>query len=264
MKLSDVDLGKAMFCLFKGEPGTRKSTAAASFPKPYFLDIDRKISSLITPWKGKTDIEYDEYSRWYKIERKLEELANSSYKTIVVDSLTSAGDVINANSIMAKGGGKGKKIGGIAVNTVEDYNAETAALLRIVSLGKELQETGKHFILIAHVIDSSYRELSGGTVVCRTLVTGGKKIAAKLPAYFPEIYHFQRVPSMDVSLPSSYEILTQNMGDEFARTTLDLPSKILFEKDLWGVIQESLPKKEVTGQQTVGLPPKKNDAFQVG
>ena len=43
----------SLYCLFKGEPGTRKSTAALSFPGPiYYFDWDMKMDALELPLKS--------------------------------------------------------------------------------------------------------------------------------------------------------------------------------------------------------------------
>ncbi len=63
--LIDVNFD-ALYCLFKGEPGTRKSTQALSFPQPsYWFSWDRKMAALKIPmrnWNINTkDVQYDDY-----------------------------------------------------------------------------------------------------------------------------------------------------------------------------------------------------------
>jgi hypothetical protein len=42
----------SLFSMFKGEPGTRKSTAALSYPTPHFwISTDQKMESLVLPAK---------------------------------------------------------------------------------------------------------------------------------------------------------------------------------------------------------------------
>src|ERR1043166_3787572 len=103
-----------IFGLFKGEPGTRKSTAALSFPTPqYWISTDKKMNSLITPMKAwgvnPSEIEYDDYDTWTPVIQKLEKLQiNCKYKTIIDDSITSNADVMNRQTIKLKTGTTGK------------------------------------------------------------------------------------------------------------------------------------------------------------
>src|SRR5947207_10177577 len=98
------------FCMFKGEPGTRKSTAALSYPRPqYWFSFDQKMDSLIIPAKNWgidfKDIKFDDYTDWNKARVKLEQLqVNCDFKTIIVDSITSEGDSINRQTIKLKQG----------------------------------------------------------------------------------------------------------------------------------------------------------------
>ena len=98
-----------LYCMFKGEPGTRKSTQAMSFPKPqYWFSIDQKMDALILPsraWKvdPAKDIKFDDYSNlsnnpatkgYDGVRKKLEQLqVNCPFKTIVVDSITQSNSV---------------------------------------------------------------------------------------------------------------------------------------------------------------------------
>lgn len=219
-KISDVKMGDWYFkCLITGIPGTRKTTAACSFPgRVLLIDIDKKGYAMALPLsKGlvNPDMEYEPYDSWFKIQDKLNRLqSNCPYDLVIADSVTSAGDVINRSTIKAKQGGK--KIAGISVNSIEDFNAETSALMELVTLGLSLP---CHFILIAHVIQRGQDNQTP-----RTIVTGGKIVAAKLPAYFPEVFHFKSSPSLMEGGPTEFEAMTQNSGIDFARTTLPLPS----------------------------------------
>jgi len=91
---------KPLFTMFKGEPGTRKSTCALSYPgKQYWISTDQKMEALQLPAKRwgirLTDIEYDDYSQWDPVLAKLEQLqVNCKYKTVIVDSITSMGDAM--------------------------------------------------------------------------------------------------------------------------------------------------------------------------
>lgn len=233
----------SQYIMFKGEPGLLKSTQALSYPgNQYWFSWDQKMNALALPMKAwnidpKT-IHYDDYSDWTGARKKLKELqVNCPYKTIIFDSITSCADFTLGQTLALKQGttnqagqAKGKIIGGIAVTDIEDYNAESAALQELIALTKDIKKFHKvNIILIAHVIQAEYRNsVNNTTHISRTIVTAGKKVAAKLPAYCDEIYHFNLKKGFDASQGGTYEILTSHTGDDFARTTLPLEKSIDF------------------------------------
>ena len=236
----------SMFYMLKGEIGTRKSTAALSFPLPqYWFSIDKKMDSLMIPCRNwginPADIDFDNYIDFNNIKQKLERMrTNCKYKTIILDSITSNGDVINRQTLLSKTGKStkageesGMNIGGIAVNTMGDYKAEAAGFLDEIALLQDIKEYFKvNIVLIAHVIGE--RKLDSDTASThhsRIIVTGGKVISAKIPSYCSEIYHFNVDKAMDVSKEGDYTCLTSHTSDDFARTSLPLPRKIVFNGD---------------------------------
>lgn len=234
-----------LYSMFKGEPGTRKSTQALSYPGPqYWFSWDRKMSGLLIPmkeWKiDPKQIEYDDYMDWNKARSKLEQLQiNCKYKTIVIDSLTSCADMTLRQTIMAKAGvvrgsgnAAGKTVAGIAVNEIEDYGAEASALQELIALTKDIHSYHHvNVILIAHVIQAEYKSPNGQTHFSRTIVTAGKRVAPKIPAYCGEVYHFNIKQGARVGSGGSYSLLTEHTGDDFARTALPLGKEIEFGND---------------------------------
>jgi hypothetical protein len=224
--------------MFKGEPGTRKSTSALSFPRPqYWFSWDQKMRAMLLPmqaWGIKPqEIQYDDYSDFNKARTKLEQLqGNCPFKTIIIDSITSAADStlrqtmqLKYGKTKASGAAAGKVVAGIAVNELEDYNAESSALSEILALTKDIHQFHKvNVILIAHVIQAEYKSVGGDSHFSRTIVTAGKRIAAKIPAYCEEVYHFDKGNDA-----SPYCCYTQHTGDDFARTSLPLDKKLVFE-----------------------------------
>jgi hypothetical protein len=183
-------------------------------------------------------IKFDDYDDWTKPKKKLEELqSNCPYRTIVLDSITSMADMTLRQTTRMKygvtrssGQQAGKLIAGIAVNEIEDYNAESAALQELIALTKDIHIYHKvNVILIAHVIQAEYKSPTNNTThISRTIVTAGKKVAAKIPAYCGEVYHFNIKKGMVEGGGGEYSLLTTHTGDEFARTALDLPKEIVF------------------------------------
>jgi hypothetical protein len=181
-------------------------------------------------------INYDDYDDWNRAKMKLEQLSiNCPYKTIVVDSVTSCADMSIRQVLKiktGKGGDKGKSIGNINVATIEDFNAEASALQELVALTKDIHSYHRvNIILIAHLIQADYKSVAGETHISRTIVTAAKKVAAKIPAYCGEVYHFNIKKSFDMSAGGQYALLTEHTGDDFARTALPLPKEIVFGND---------------------------------
>lgn len=236
---------EAVYTLLKGEPGTRKSTQALSYPKPqYWFSWDMKMNALLLPmmkWGiSPKEIKFDNYTDWNKPKAKLEEFQlNCPFKTLVFDSITSGADAINRQTLKLKqgtstrsGADAGKLIAGIPVNTIEDFNAEDSALKELVALTKDINNYHKvNIILIAHIVQKEMKSPDGKTHMARILVTAGKSIAQKIPAYCDEAYHFNIKSGIDTSQGGQYALKTVHTGDDYARTMLDLPEEIVFGSD---------------------------------
>lgn len=232
-----------LFVMIKGEPGLRKSSQALGFPGPqYWLSFDRKMSGIMIPAKlwgiDTKTITFDDFDDWNKPKAKLESLIfNCPYKTIVVDSLTTMADVVlrqtlkvKAGELKKSGAAAGRMVGGIVVNEMEDYNAETSAFNELLSLLKEISGMhGVNVVLIAHVMEVQNKNISGQTTVVRTIVTAGKRVAAKVPALCTEVWHFNRKSSMVMGEPGSFLCITETNGDDFARTSIGLPASFEFK-----------------------------------
>ena len=240
--MSDVNFD-SLYCLFKGEPGTRKSTQALSFPGPqYWFSWDRKMNGIMLPMKrwgiDPKTISYDDYDDWAAGKKQLEKLqVNCPYKTIVIDSITSMADMTLRQTMKVKygvtrqsGAAAGKLVAGIAVNEIEDYNAESSALNELIALTKDINMFHKvNVILIAHVVKAEYRDTTKKTThISRQIVTAGKNVAAKIPAYCGEVYHFNIKQGFIEGAGGDYSLLTTHTGDDFARTALELDKEIVF------------------------------------
>lgn len=250
---------ESLYCMFKGEPGTRKSTQALSFPGPqYWFSWDRKMSGIFLPMKkwgiDPKTITYDDYDDWSKPKKKLESFqTNCPYRTLVLDSITSMADMTLRQTVRLKygvsrqsGAAAGKLIAGIAVNEIEDYNAESSALNELIALTKDINSYHKvNVILIAHVVKAEYRDTTKKTThISRQIVTAGKNVAAKIPAYCGEVYHFNIKRGMEADAGGEYSLLTEHTGDDFARTALGLDKEIVFkDKPLYATYIQPAIKK---------------------
>jgi hypothetical protein len=229
-----------LFTMLKGEPGTRKSTEALSYPKPqYWVSTDQKMEALRLPmnkWGIKQkDIQFDDYNDWSAIEGKLKNLqVNCPFRTLVVDSITSLGDNVNRQTKKFKNAeGGGKKVGGIPTNSIEDYNAEASAFQDCIAVLKDIHKYHKiHIILIAHVVGQRKNDDNNKlTHHSRVIVTGGDKISAKIAAYCTEVYHFNTKAAFEADKEGEYGLFTVHTGNDFARTSLPLAREIMFNND---------------------------------
>jgi hypothetical protein len=231
----------ALFTMLKGEPGLRKSTQALSYPKPqYWISTDQKMESLVLPMKrwgvNPKDVQFDDYVDWDKPRAKLETYrVNCPFRTIVVDSVTSLADNINRQTIknkIAENAG-GKKIGGIYVSGIEEYNAEASAFQDLMAVLKDIHKYHKiHVILIAHVVgqrkDDDKNKLTHHS---RVIITGGDKIAGKIASYMTEVYHFNVEAAFSENDEGKYMLYTSHTGNDYARTSLPLERKIVFNNE---------------------------------
>lgn len=228
----------SLFTMLKGEPGTRKSTCALSYPTPQFwISTDQKMEAMTLPMKRwgikAKDVHYEDYTNWTKPNAKLEQLQlNCPFKTIIVDSITSMGDAMTSQVKKAKKG-SGKEIGGIPVSGLEEFNAESSAFQELISQLKDIHKFhGVNVILIAHVLgarkDNDANKLTHHS---RIIVTGAEKISAKIAAYVTEAYHFNIKSDFDADAEGHYSLLTTHTGNDYARTSLPLPREIIFDKD---------------------------------
>ena len=235
--ITDASTNSLSF-LFKGEPACGKSLAAASFPNCYIFDFEDRIQSVKQFWvpKGRKDIDYDSYlpTDFSRFDKKLDSLiASCSYETVVFDTLTSLSDLVLRYVLEAKGqervknpkSASGKFVGEIEVNTIEDYGAESSALTSLIVAMRGIK--ARHKILIAHVVRTEAKDLNGRSTVTRSLMTAGKKIAAKMPGYFDEAYHMSARPSFGGQTPQ-FLAHTAGTGDDFARSSIGLDYEIDF------------------------------------
>ena len=263
--LDQASLENGLFTMLKGEPGTRKSTCALSYPTPqYWISTDQKMEALNLPakrWGVKMrDVHYDDYTDWQKPQAKLEKLqVNCDFRTIVVDSITSMGDAMTSQvrKMKQKGGGgesKGKTIGGISVSGLEEFNAESGAFKDMIAMLKDIHKFHKvHIILIAHVIGQRKdNEGDASTHHSRIIVTGAAQISAKIASYVTEAYHFNITKGFNEDTgDSKFGLYTRHMGNDYARTSLPLPTRIdfnddpLYEKYILPAITQQMKEKPI-------------------
>lgn len=256
MKVADIPIDTRFFCLFKGDPGSGKSIAASSYPDAYFFDMDYRMKSIKTFWTMQNTerarqilagLEYDRYTDFLSVNRRLEQfMGYCPFKTLVFDGITSGADVILNTMIATRDAGAKRNVrGGVELYQIEDYGGESRGLQTIIDNLKALSFRWElNVIVTAHILETAQTDLKSRiTTVSRTLLTAGKKVAAKLPKDFDEAYHFDVQPSLDVSQPPRYTIITHNVGQDWAKTALPLPMRLDFtDAPLYDIIMAELAK----------------------
>src|SRR5579864_7329170 len=152
MKLNDYQELNETMALFKGESGTGKTIAAASYPEPvYIASMDGRIAPLkhFTPLKDK-DIDFDIFTDYRGALKKFEELANgNNYKTVVLDGLMGYSRLIIRHIMEARGAAteikiKGEKepltVGGIPIMAINEYKGESSALFNMTMMLRLLKQ----------------------------------------------------------------------------------------------------------------------------
>jgi len=231
-KLSSLKMGEKLHVLMVGPPGSGKTTAIGSFPgKIYVADVDDRVEPLLKMFPNRLDdIEFDKFKAhdFAKLEARLNSLVNSCpFDLVAVDSLTTTGDCTINYSMDHRGDRpSSKRIGNILLPEIEDFGLEGRAIQQIIDLGRALP---CHFVLTAHVLNIVTKKLDGTETIHRQLLTGGKKIAAKVPALFNECWYFNQDRGIGGLSDTVFTVHTTPTREfEFAKTALPIPEKIPF------------------------------------
>lgn len=250
MNTKDIDLDTRFFCLFKGDPGSGKSIAAASYPKPYFFDIDRRLKSVVNYWRARgKEFEYDPYDSPLDINRRLEEfIPYCPFETLILDSVTTwTRAIFKTAKNMRASNAKRIMHAGVEQAQIEDYGAELNWWNTIIGNLKTISfKHNVNVIVTAHVLTSESIDLkSQVTKVSRKIVTAGKQTAAQIPVDFDEAYHFDVQSSVEVGGQPSYTIVTRNVGWDWAKTALPISTRVDFTNgSLYDIIMEQLSKSQ--------------------
>lgn len=241
------------FGMLKGDSGCGKSTAAASFPKVLLMDFDQRTSSIRTMFPDKNDIEIIRFSNHIQVLQALDELSfDCPYDTLVWDTLTMSAAMCMMRISSIKGTSKSdtKMIAGVSVNSIEDYNAEHNFLMQSIDKLKSFQGR-KHIIMNAHVIQIETKDIkSNRSIITRSLLTGGKRIAKIIPCVFDEIYHLQAEAPLSPDDPVRYVAYTRTVGDDWAKTALNIPMQLDFTNRSFYQVWMEAQGKEVNSNST--------------
>jgi hypothetical protein len=137
MKITTGKQQRAQRVVIYGVESVGKSTFAAQFPKPLFLDIEQGTSHL--------DVDRCEIGSWKQLTDALAEAKTTDYKTIVIDSADWA-ERLCVEDLLATS----KK------TSIEDFGYGKGWVMvaerisRMLTSVDQLIDAGKHVVLIAH------------------------------------------------------------------------------------------------------------------
>lgn len=273
--LDRYDIGQVLKVLNKGESGTGKTIASTSFATAdrqcYTFDVDQRMETAVAYHrKHKPELlkwnHYDTYYRWQDIIEKLDKWCGGNmrcpYGVIQLDSITTIAKMIfdeqvdnrEARAEATKGSAnpvKSMRLGDIPVQQVEDYKAENAGISMILSMlrSKAFQDTD--LFVNAHVMVHFQKKLNeeGEGKPTRRIVTAGQSIAAEIPIYFNEIWHYYQDIGMNgraryqVMFKPTIEVKTE--FNDFSRCAYDaLPDSMDWtDKILGEEVRKLVPRK---------------------
>lgn len=251
----ELQLDKNIFALFISRSGEGKSTAAASFPKPFFLDFDGRMKGIDNNkhlWKHRVFYESilpGSDRGWDYLDEKLTaakiDLKNRNYafETIVLDSLTAftttmlaeGAEELKGGRVVKKSAWKGQ---GLRLPGGSDYVYESTATKQLFD-ALRLCSRYCHVIVTAHIVSTygkpALRDSSGnikkaadGEEIINAYgeneVTGEQlairlKLCETAKLYFNEIYRFEKVTN-----PNGNEY-TVDFESNIARSSLGLSGK---------------------------------------
>lgn len=225
--------------LFVGPSKNGKTVAACSFPGPIkVMDFDGRIAGILgAPWIDKSQVDYDYYPprvgssdkpTYEKVNDDLELLlvnarnGTNKYKTLIVDSLTSAAFAMLCDAIpLTHQKGKGKSIGTLKMPDPGDYGFEAINISNLLACLRSIP--GMNVIVSAHVIDK-YGRANPEDAYSEKVVVGEKlslrdKIAENSGIYFNNCFRF------DKEMLGEREKYTVQFRSEIAGTSLaNLPN----------------------------------------
>lgn len=232
---------KGIFALFKGIPGSRKSTAALSFPSPLVFDIDCKMPAIAVKHFRNKKIDWQTCDDIWDLQKQLTDLLKSCpYETLIFDTVTSL-STLCLNSIGTK---KGENIMSMLATPYKDkkgemvvdsmgfdyYNGEKNFFERfLIQIGSQLYARDgfpNHVIFNAHILTTeSHNIMTNETSITRSIVTAGKQAATMIEKSFDETYFFD-VEVNNLAKTSKSMCYTQPKGQDMARTSFGFPSPI--------------------------------------
>lgn len=183
--------------LLVGEPKSGKTRVAASFPRPYFLDFDRNLGSLIAnnptvsflydnPYEDDSGKPIEPKDLWeVNINRRLKAaVASPDVDTIVLDSLSTLSDTAIQHIIGEVRRQEGKVI---EVPRIQDYTTFRNLFVRLITY---LRKSSKNIIFTSHQ-KTNKDELTG---ILRYQLSMPGQLADNFGGFFSDIWACEAKP----------------------------------------------------------------------
>lgn len=172
------------------------------------------------------------------------------YTAVITDSatnLTSAAVNWSLGFRNSKDGAKKDPLNNSAIQMIPDfdeYKVETSLVTQALDLSRSINA---HIIWTCHPLPSLKIEGSGKSIKVtkvNNIVTYGSKVGAIIPGNFTEIYHFSLDNSWDDrgNLVISRKVNTVGIGDDFAKSALNLPAEFDITDKLFYEVWRDLVK----------------------
>ena len=250
---ADIVQGKNIRGAAVGKPKSGKTVNLCSFPgKIMVFDIDRRIDSVLKMHPTRKNIFFEQYSsdQYELLERDINVHGDDkSYGLYILDSMTSLSDMLITYSMKLRGVGQaartGKAKGVISLSEVEDFGAEAEGLKKVINALLSIDHA--HVFITMHILKTTAWSITENKeIVMSSILTGGKKVAAKIPTLFNEIWAFDSVPGIGLGAAPTFNMYTVPTIDvPSAGTCLHLPNKLectLPKFNLWQQIEDALKK----------------------
>jgi len=246
----DIQLGGRLMLMLKGDNGSGKTIAAASFPGPikFFMFDGAKLDAVKSFYPNRRDIEYDIYGpREMRIRdpfgnpihiKSLIQFAEEwtslqdhcPYATVVLDSFTTFSVTCVTFQLDVRQSDKDKRTalskGGLVIPDFDEYKGETTLVTQTLDVSKVLP---CHVIWTAHPLPKLETSGSGNSMKVTkssSIAAYGTKTAAMAPSYFNEVWHIDVKGNPNPGAPPWRNLHTQSLGEQFAKTALPLPPAI--------------------------------------
>lgn len=204
MKLGSIDIAttanrrEILTMLLWGKSGCGKTVLAATAPGPkLFLQFDpggtsslkRSNDVFVADFSGLEPRRIAELKQGGIIERDLtKQINDAGIRTVIIDSITSLGQLALAYAIQSGKANVGKFVATIEQPGLQGYGVRSAVLLDICAMILRVcADTKAHCIFIAHDKETL---TDGGTVSEITVSLGGQGQTA-VPAKINEIWHME-------------------------------------------------------------------------
>lgn len=275
-KTIDIVLGGRIMLMLKGDNGSGKTIAAASFPGPikFFMFDGSKLDAVKRFFPNRDDIEYDIYGarkaryrdnngRVTDVKDLLQfadEFTNLQdrcpYATVVVDSFTSFSVTCVTFQLDVRGGHQGgeskgtnKSKGGLIIPDFDEYKGETTLITQSLDVSKVLP---CNVIWTVHPLPKLETTGSGTSMKVTkssSIAAYGAKTAAMAPGYFNEVWHLEARPSAG---QIQRIVHTETTGTDFAKTALPLPREFdITAKNCFKEVQKYLEEFNIKLQEHV-------------